>query len=162
LFVKHKNIKRKEITMLNTSFAGKIDLIGSGRFQSNWFIKRSVIKMGSRKLRQVVVSDALDDFLDASVKNESNVQMAVGWVMFYRWLLAIQYQGETLRQGIILFVVGMFTHAFITFIGGWLLGALIYNTVSPTLGAIAGFGIAGYCLITTILNIKAWVAPGFK
>ena len=71
--------------MLNTSFAGKIDLLGSGRFQSNWFIKRSVIKMGSRKLRQVVVSDALDDFLDASVENESNVQMAVGWAPSDRW-----------------------------------------------------------------------------
>jgi len=148
--------------MFNTSFAGKIDLLGSGRFQSDWFVKRSVIKMGSRKLRQVVVSDELDDFLEASVEDESNVQMAVGWVMFYRWLLSIDYKGETLRQGIILFVVGMFAHLAITGIAALIAGAVVYNMVLPALGIVVGCGIVGYGLFTSILNIKAWASPGFK
>ncbi|MCK5009257.1 MAG: hypothetical protein KAS98_02135 [Deltaproteobacteria bacterium] len=147
--------------MLNTKFSGIIDMIGTGRFTSNWFVRRSFIKIGDNRLRNVMASDELDDFLEGGLENEEAVNLSVGWLMFYRWLLVVNHSGETERQSLFFFIPGIITHIFVTGLAGIIGGAIVYEVVSSTLGILLGIGIVAYGLVTSILNFKAWLAPDF-
>lgn len=144
--------------MLATRFSGRIETLGSGRLVSNWFIRRSAIRIGETRIRQVMASDELDDFVEGHVEGGAEITLNVGWVMFYRWLLSARTQTDAVRQGLVLFLAGTLTHVVIVGFAGIIAGALAQQVLSPWLGALVGFGVLGWGLATAGLNVKAWLA----
>ncbi len=147
--------------MLKMSYAGQLELLGSGRNTSSWMSRRSVVKIGGQRIRNVMLSDYLDSMLETGVDDGQETRLSVGWVMFFRWLLAVRHEGEIYREGLFLFLAGTLTHLVVIF-GVSILAGLILSGVSESLAVIAIVGILLLGLATTVMNVKAWLAPTFR
>ncbi len=145
--------------MLNTKYTGKLELLGSGIYTSNFVSRRSLIKIGDKKIKNVMTSDYLDSFLQSEVDDENDSSLSVGWIMFYRWLLALKHEGHTERQGLFMFCCGMLTHLIVMALAAGLGGAIIAELVSPGLGALVASAVGIFWLITSVINVKAWLMP---
>ena len=143
--------------MFKTKYSGPIEAIGTGRLVSNWFVRRSMIRIGENKLRNVMASDDLDDFVETSVEDGDNVTLNVGWVMFYRWLLSAKNSSESTHQGVILFIAGMVTHIVLVGIAALIVGAIASSIFPGFIGPAIGFVAVGLVLATAVLNVKAWI-----
>jgi len=145
--------------MLNTTYTGPVEALGSGRNTSSWMGRRSFIKIGPQRIRNVMLSDYLDSILEAAVDDESEATVSIGWVMFYRWVLAVQRGGENLREGIFLFAAGLVSHVVVVGFAA-IIAALIVGEYSETLGVLVGWAGGLFLLATLVLNVKAWlIAP---
>lgn len=151
------NLRRERLIMFKTRYSGQVQRIGSGRLVSNWFTRRSYITVGEKKLRNVMASDDLDDFVEASVEDGDEVTLNVGWVMFYRWLLSAKNPADHVRQGLILLIAGMMTHIFVIGVVGLLAGAIGAEVLPGYIGPLLGAAIIGFGLLTVVLNLKAWL-----
>lgn len=145
--------------MFKTKYSGQIEMIGSGRSISDFFMRRTFVKIGGSKIRNVVASDALDDYLDLGVEAGGQATISVGWVMFYRWMLGIATSQDSARQSLYLFLVGMIMHIAVMGLAAVLGGAFLIEMVSPALGWPVGLGIFTYGAVTSALNVKAWLTP---
>ncbi len=146
--------------MFQMNYAGQLELLGSGRNTSAYMSRRSVVKIGGQRIRNVMLSDYLDSTLETGVDDGEETRLSVGWVMFFRWLLAVRHQGETVREGMFLFLAGMLTHLVVVFIVTALAG-LVVSGVSETLATLVVIGFVLFGLVTAVMNVKAWLAPTF-
>ena len=144
--------------MLKTSYTGSIEMLGSGVYTSNWIARRSIIKIGDVRIRNVMLTDTIDSYLEQYCEDEgpAEVALSVGWLMFFRWALAIKYKDEVTREGIFMFVAGMITHAFVAGLAALIFTAAMGNWLGG-LGFFIGLLACLYVLATLVLNIKAWL-----
>lgn len=147
--------------MFKTSYPGKIELLGSGSYTSSWMARRSVIKIGNDKIRNVFVSNYIDSFLESSVEEDEDVSLAIGWALFYRWVLSVKYKNEVYREGLFLFIAGMVTHFFLMGFVFLIVATIIESYMSHGLGIVAFIALFLYLVMTLILNIKAWLKVGY-
>ena len=146
--------------MLQMTYAGQLELLGSGRTTSAFMTRRSVVKIGGRQIRNVMLSDYLDSMLESGVEDGEETRLSVGYIMFFRWLLAVRHQGQTYREGWFLVFAGTLTHLVVTLFASTVV-ALVVGGVSESLGAVAGIATFLLGLATAVMNIKAWLAPTF-
>ena len=145
--------------MLKMTYGGQLEQLGSGRTTSPYVSRRSVVKVGGQRIRNVMLSDYLDSELEAGIDQGDEVRLSVGWMMFYRWLLGVKKDGETLREGFFLFLCGMLAHAVVVVLVAAVGGLILAEAVSETLALVAVILVLLYGLATGIMNIKAWLAP---
>ena len=147
--------------MLRMSYGGQLEMLGSGRTTSAWMSRRSVVKIGGQKIRNVMLSDYLDSTLESGVDDGEDTRLSVGWVMFFRWLLAVRHNGETSRESVFLLFCGILTHLVIMAIVAGVAGLLL-SAVSEGFGVFVGVVIFLFGLATAVLDIKGWIAPTFR
>ena len=147
--------------MLRMSYGGQLEMLGSGRTTSAWMSRRSVVKIGGQRIRNVMLSDYLDSTLESGVDDGEDTRLSVGWVMFFRWLLAVRHNGETSRESVFLLFCGIFTHLLIMAIVAGVAGLLL-SEVSEGFGVFVGVVILLFGLATAVLDIKGWIAPTFR
>ncbi len=148
--------------MFRMNYAGQLEMLGSGRTTSAFMSRRSLVRIGGQRIRNVMLSDYLDSMLESSVDNGGDTRLSVGWVMFYRWLLAVRHEGETYREGWFIVFAGTLTHLVITFIVGALVLLVIGEGVSEGLGVFLCIAVFLLGLASAAMNIKAWLAPTFR
>jgi len=147
--------------MLRMSYGGQVEMLGSGRTTSAWMSRRSVVKIGGQKIRNVMLSDYLDSTLESGVDDGEDTRLSVGWVMFFRWLLAVRHNGETSRESVILLFSGILTHLIIMAVVGAVVG-LVLGGISEGLGVLVGVAIFLFGVATAVLDVKGWLAPPFR
>ena len=146
--------------MLRMNYAGQLELLGSGRNTSAWMGRRSVVKIGGQRIRNIMLSDYLDSMLESGVEDGEETRLSVGWVMFYRWLLAVRHQGETYREGWVIFLAGTLTHLIVALVVSVVTGLLV-SGISEALGTLIGVGVFLLGLASAAMNVKAWLVPTF-
>ncbi len=146
--------------MFKMSYAGPLEMLGSGRTTSAYMSRRSVVKIGGQRIRNVMLSDYLDSTLETGVDDGQETRLSVGWIMFFRWLLAVRHDGETLRESVFLFLAGTLTHLVVVFIVA-VVAALVVSGVSEGLATVVGVGLFLFGLATAVMNVKAWLVPTF-
>lgn len=145
-------------SFFTTHYAGSVEQIGSGILTSGFMGRRSFVKIGPQRIRNVMSSNYLDSLLEAAVDSESDAAVSIGWMMFYRWLLAVRQEGDQAREGIFLFAAGMLTHVVVVGLAS-LIAAAVAGSLSEGLGVTVGIAGAAFLLATLVLNVRAWLVP---
>jgi len=129
-------------------YSGTLDIVGTGRIEQKGTVI-SVIKIGDTAIKRVWASDYLSSFLNPG----RELTLAVGTMLFGKWLLAVKDDDVVYKEGIIWFTfvhIGLFflltilSGLALVFIGGMFesLGSFLFTIWIP--GLLLGFAYMFY------------------
>lgn len=137
------------------TYSGVLEEVGPGRLTSSVLSKLGYIKIGGQRVRSVTVTD----FMHGMLEPGEEMSLSMGFFFFRRWLLGVKREGETLREGLFVFLGGLMTHVVGTLMLA-LPAGLAGSALGETMGVLAGTLVALYGLGTAALNVKLWLVPG--
>ena len=91
-------------------YRGQITQMGSGVSRtssgiiSETFNRRNRIKIGAKKLGETVTSMRMDDALMSAMHSGSDAAVGTGWVLWWRWILSVNCDGEKEREPFLSFL----------------------------------------------------------
>jgi len=148
-------------------FKGIINGMSSGYGVTNLpLIKRASVGVGARTLTNIIIPENLDGRLEIC-RNDADVELFTGRLLFNRLLMAVRIDGQMARMGVFtLFAVNFMLLPLAVFIGvigvnmGLFFAGLADEPWGNQLGLVMTFLLPALGVLRILSNLKSWLALG--